>query len=258
MKEFLNIALIQAPLVWENAVANRSYFSKKILAISEDVAVFILPEMFTTGFTMNAKPLAETFQGETTSWMLQLAQKKQAAITGSIIIEENGKFYNRLLFVYPSGKITTYDKKHLFTLATENEVYTAGKTKPIIDFQGWKICPLICYDLRFPVWARNKENYDILIYVANWPEMRIAAWDTLLQARAIENMAYCVGVNRVGTDGNGYKYVGHSAVYDALGKKVSQDLNEKEGITIVCIKKSHLEETRNKLKFLEDMDTFQI
>ncbi|PKP26055.1 MAG: amidohydrolase [Bacteroidetes bacterium HGW-Bacteroidetes-2] len=258
MKDSLHIALIQAPLVWENADSNRNYFSKKILAISEAVDVFILPEMFTTGFTMNANPLAETMQGKTLSWMLNLAKEKQSAITGSIIIKENGNYYNRLLFVFPSGELKTYNKKHLFTLAAENQVYTAGNAKLIIDFHGWKLCPLICYDLRFPVWARNKEIYDVLIFVANWPKMRITAWDTLLKARAIENMVYCVGVNRVGTDGNGYEYVGHTAIYDALGKNVSPDLKEKEGITIVCLEKLHLQETRNTLKFLEDIDEFQI
>ncbi len=258
MSEQLEVALIQADLVWEDPKANRNYFTEKIHTISEALDLIILPEMFTTGFTMNAKPLAETMQGETISWMLDLAKEKQSAITGSIIIEEEGIYYNRLLFVHPSGKIETYDKKHLFTLATENEVYTAGTKKLIVEVKGWKICPLVCYDLRFPVWARNKENYDFLIYVANWPAMRIAAWDTLLQARAIENMSYCAGINRVGRDGKGFDYVGHTAMYDALGEKVSRDLMSNEGITRVTLHKTHLEETRNKLKFLEDMDAFEI
>jgi len=258
MKEKLEVIMIQASLEWENAQANRRYFSEKINAISEDIDLIILPEMFTTGFTMNAKPLAETMEGETKEWMLDLAKEKQSAITGSIIIQENGNYYNRLFFVHPSGKIEIYDKKHLFTLASENEVYTAGTKKLIVNLKGWKICPLICYDLRFPVWSRNKEKYDFLIYVANWPAIRTAAWDTLLRARAIENMAYCTGVNRVGTDGKGFDYLGHTAMYDALGEKVSQDLMEQEGIARVTLQKNHIEETRKKLKFLEDMDDFEI
>ncbi len=258
MNERLDVALIQAPLVWENAEENRRYFTEKINTISETMDLIILPEMFTTGFTMNAKPLAETMQGETISWMQDLAKEIQTAITGSIIMEENGNYYNRLLFMHPSGKIETYDKKHLFTLASENEVYTAGTKKLIVELKGWKICPLVCYDLRFPVWSRNKENYDFLIYVANWPAARTAAWDILLQARAIENMAYCAGVNRVGTDGKGFEYVGHTAMYDALGEKISRDLMEQEGIARVTLHKTHLEESRNKLKFLEDMDAFEM
>lgn len=258
MNEKLEVALIQADLVWEDPLANRNYFTEKINEISGAVDLIILPEMFTTGFTMNAKPLAETMQGETLKWMKDLSKEKQAAITGSIIIEEDRKYYNRLLFVHPSGKTETYDKKHLFTLASENEVYTAGTKKLIVDVKGWKICPLVCYDLRFPVWARNKEKYDFLIYVANWPAARTAAWDILLQARAIENMAYCAGINRVGKDGKGFDYVGHTAMYDSLGEKVSTNLMEKEGIARVTLHKAHLEESRNKLKFLEDMDAFEI
>jgi len=217
----LRVSIIQSNLIWEEAEANRSHFEKELEMLPETDLV-VLPEMFTTGFTMNAKGNAEAVNGSTFLWMKSLAIKHQFAITGSIIIEEKGNFYNRLLFVKPDGSVYNYDKRHTFTLAGEDKVYTSGKNKLIVEYKGWKICPLICYDLRFPVWIRNAENYDLLVFVANWPERRIAAWDVLLRARAIENMAYCIGVNRVGKDGNGHVYKGHSAAYDVLGEKVSR------------------------------------
>jgi omega-amidase len=258
MQEELKVVLIQAPLIWENPEANRNYFSSKIKEVGNSTDMIVLPEMFTTGFTMNAKPLAETMDGETVNWMKNLAEKSGAAITGSIIVTESGKFYNRLLFVTPQGEIFHYDKKHLFTLANEQDNYSPGTKKLIVDYKGWKICPLICYDLRFPVWARNVENYDVLIYVANWPEIRTKAWDVLLQARAIENMAYCVGLNRVGKDGKGFDYIGHSAVYDGLGEIITSLNFENESLVYATLKKSHLEKIRNKLKFLEDKDAFEM
>jgi len=256
MKEELNIALIQTTLEWENREANREHFQKKIASIQEKVDMIILPEMFTTGFTMNAAPLAESMDGATVVWMKHMAQITNAAITGSIIIQENHNFYNRLLFVTPEGEIQCYDKRHLFTLANEQETYTAGNEKLIVEYKGWRLCPMICYDLRFPVWARNTENYDVLFFVANWPKARIKAWDVLLQARAIENMAYCLGVNRIGTDGKGFDYVGHSAVYDGLGLSLFDVEHEKEAIFTATLSKTHLLETRKKLRFLEDKDLF--
>ncbi|MEX2349447.1 MAG: amidohydrolase [Flavobacteriaceae bacterium] len=258
MKETLKLALIQAPLEWENPAANRAYFLEKIRSISENVDLIILPEMFTTGFTMNAAPLAEPMDGPTVEWMKTLAKEKKVAITGSVIIQENEDYFNRMLFVTSEGVIGHYDKRHLFTLAKEERTYSPGKEKVIIDYKGWKICLMICYDLRFPVWSRNTEDYDLLIYVANWPKARVNAWDILLQARAVENMAYCAGVNRVSTDGAGYEYVGHSAVYDVLGKLISDPLSVDEIIKIVSIDKEHLRKNRTQLKFLNDKDDFAV
>jgi len=258
MQNQLQIALIQTDLAWENPNQNRLNFTKKIEGITEDVDLVILPEMFTSGFTMNASDVAETMDGETVSWMRDLSSKKGIAIVGSLVISENNNFYNRLLFVEPSGKITYYDKRHTFTLVGEDETYTAGKEKVIIDYKGWKICPLICYDLRFPVWARNTEDYDVLIYVANWPKPRVSAWDALLKARAIENMCYCIGVNRVGIDGVHSNYSGHSAVYDVLGNTLTSMLPNEEQIEIITLEKRHIDAYRNKLKFLNDKDSFTI
>ena len=258
MLEKLNIVLIQSDLVWENPKLNRDNFSDKINSIKEQVDLVILPEMFTTGFTMNAQSVAETMEGDTLKWMQELASKKQVAITGSIVIKQNNNFYNRLLFVHPSGKIETYDKRHTFTLAGEDKVYTAGTDKLLVNYKGWKICPLICYDLRFPVWARNTEDYDVLLYVANWPKPRIEAWDSLLKARAIENMSYCIGVNRVGVDSNHYEYSGNSAVYDVLGKKITNITPNQEQIEIVVLEKNHIKTNRDKLQFLNDRDTFNL
>lgn len=258
MQEKLKIALIQSDLVWESPKQNRWNFSEKITAISQQADLIILPEMFTTGFTMNAIALAETMQGETVSWMLEMAKKSNAAIIGSLIIVEEKKYYNRLLFVHPEGKIETYDKRHTFTLAGEDKVYTAGNKKIIVAYKGWKICPLVCYDLRFPVWARNTENYDVLLYVANWPKPRITAWDALLKARAIENMSYCVGVNRVGLDINNYEYIGSSAVYDVLGKQISNIALGKEKTEIIVLDKNHIKKYRDRLQFLGDKDGFSL
>ena len=253
----MQVLLIQAPLVWEKPKLNRNYFEECINAISEKVDLIVLPEMFTTGFTMNPSAVAETMQGETVVWIQSLAKAKNCAITGSIVIEENGNFYNRMLFVFPSGEIQHYDKRHLFTLAGEEKVYTAGTQKLIVEYLGWKICPLICYDLRFPVFSRNREEYDLLIYVASWPKVRTTAWDALLKARAIENVSYVVGVNRIGEDASGHNYVGHSQVVNCLGEYVVEP-QESEAIFIVTLDKSKLSEIRQKFAFLNDKDTFEI
>lgn len=258
MLEKLNIGLIQANLVWENPLQNRLNFTQKIESISNDVDVIFLPEMFTSGFTVNPKTVAETMQGETVSWMRDMAKIKNVAIGGSLVIEENGSYYNRFIFMMPDGIFKTYDKCHTFTLAGEHEVYSSGTEKIIIDYKGWKICPLICYDLRFPVLARNVENYDLLVYVASWPKPRIEAWDALLKARAIENMSYCIGVNRVGIDSNNHEYPGHTATYDGLGKKLSNLETDKENTEIITLSKEHLSVIREKLRFLGDMDNFTL
>jgi predicted amidohydrolase len=253
----MKVALIQSSLTWENPIANRNYFEEKINAINEKVDLIVLPEMFTTGFTMNPIKVAETMQGKTILWLQSLAKAKNSAITGSLIIKENNNFYNRLVFVFPSGEIQFYDKRHLFTLAGEDKVYTSGKEKLIVEYIGWKICPLVCYDLRFPVFARNIEDYDVLIYVANWPKPRINAWDILLQARSVENMCYTIGVNRIGLDASNFEYVGHSQVVDFLGNYILEP-QEVEGVFIVELNKEKLLDTRNKLGFLNDRDSFEL
>ena len=258
MQDTLKIAFIQSDLVWENPKQNRDNFKEKIEAITAAVDIILLPEMFTTGFTMNAKELAETMQDKSVLWMQKMAELKNAVLVGSLIIKENNKFFNRLLFVYPDGNINTYDKRHTFTLAGEHKVYASGDSKLIIDYKGWKICPLVCYDLRFPVWSRNVEDFDLLIYVANWPKPRILAWDTLLKARAIENMCYCIGVNRLGVDKLENEYCGHSATYDVLGNNITPIRPNKEHIEIVTLERNHINFYRNKLKFLNDRDHFSL
>src|SRR5680860_1792375 len=258
MHKNLNTAIIQADLAWENIEENLNLFSEKIDLIDKNVNLIVLPEMFSTGFSMNAGNLAEPPQGPAFKWMQEIARKRNVAVTGSLIVKENNNFYNRLYFVFPNTTFKTYDKRHAFTLAREDQTYTAGNERLIVNYKGWKICPLICYDLRFPVWARNTEDYDLLIYVANWPETRIHAWDILLQARAIENMSYCIGVNRTGSDGNKYQYNGHSAIYDCLGKPLFKNDREAEFTQVVSLEKSHVSETREKLKFLQDRDSFSL
>jgi len=258
MNNNLKIAIIQPDLAWENIEKNLNLFSEKIDLIKEDVDLIVLPEMFSTGFSMNAGNLAEPPHGTAFKWMQEIARKRNVAVTGSMIVKENNNFYNRLYFVFPDTTFKTYDKRHTFTLAREDQTYTAGNERLIVEYKGWKICPLICYDLRFPVWARNTEDYDLLIYVANWPETRIHAWDILLQARAIENMAYCIGVNRTGTDGNKYRYNGHSAIYDCLGKPLFKNDQEGEFAQVAILEKTHVSETREKLKFLQDRDSFSL
>jgi predicted amidohydrolase len=196
-------------------------------------------------------------QGETMQWLQLLAQSRNCAITGSLVITEGDQYYNRLVFVYPSGVIQSYDKKHLFTLSGEHEVYTAGTEKVVVEYMGWRICPFICYDLRFPVFSRNNVNYDLLLYVASWPKTRTNAWDILLQARAVENMCYAIGVNRIGADANGYEYIGHSQAIDYLGKALVSP-NEDEGVFTTILDKDALLETRQKLNFLNDQDAFHL
>ena len=251
------VALVQLPLVWEDPKSNRVNIEQKINAIESGTDLIVLPEMFTTGFTMQPERVAETMEGKTVLWMQSLAKAKNVAITGSLIIVEEGKYYNRLVFVFPTGEIQQYDKRHLFTLAGEDGVFTAGTSKVLIEYKGWKICPLICYDLRFPVFSRNTENYDMLIYVANWPKTRINAWDTLLKARAIENMSYTIGVNRLGVDGTNLEYVGHSQIVDYLGNSVLEP-QKGEGVFIAELDKNRLLDTRKKLDFLKDQDQFQL
>ena len=258
MQRFLKITILQSTIIWQNNSENLSQFSEKIKKIEGETDIIILPEMFTTGFSMEPQDIAEKMDGKTIQWMRNISKESNCAIAGSLIIKEDDKYYNRFLFVYPSGEINQYNKRHLFTLAGEDKIYTAGIEKIIIDYKGWKICPLICYDLRFPVWARNVENYDILVYVANWPKPRINAWDSLLMARSIENMCYTIGVNRVGVDGSKLEYNGHSAVYNCLGEKIGMTEENKEITLSVTLDKDHISEARNRLPFLNDKDSFKI
>jgi predicted amidohydrolase len=254
----LKVSFIQSHLHWENPVENRAQFSEKIQSILEEIDLIILPEMFTTGFTMNASEVAEPHKGISFQWMQEQAKLKNAAITGSLIIEEDGKYYNRLYFVFPDGSFQQYDKRHTFTLAGEHAIFENGNERLVVTYKGWSICPLICYDLRFPVWARNTAEYHVLIYCANWPKRRITAWDTLLKARAIENMSYCIGVNRVGLDGNGHEYTGHSAAYDVLGERFENPIFESDGISTVTLDMDHLIVSRKHLQFLNDRDRFNL
>ena len=258
MSNELHVVGIQADLFWENPSKNRASFEEKINGLLENTDLIVLPEMFTTGFTMNPQKVAEKMDGTTITWMQKIAIEKQTAITGSLVIEQNNNYYNRLVFVHPSGTIESYDKKHSFTLAGEDKVYTAGNQKLIVRYKGWRICPLICYDLRFPVWARNTENYDVLIFMANWPVTRIKAWETLLKARAIENMSYVIGINRTGLDKNKYEYSGNSLIVDFLGEELSNLQKNKIGLVTAVISKTNQNEIRKKLGFLNDKDAFEI
>lgn len=253
----MKIALIQADLIWENIDENLKNFEAKINYLTSDTELIVLPEMFSTGFTMHPQKVAEPEDGKTVSWMVQTAIRKQIAITGSLVIEEDGNFYNRLFFVYPNGTYKKYDKRHLFSLAGEHHNYKTGTEKLIVRYKDWDICLLVCYDLRFPVFSRNTEDYDLLIYVANWPTKRIEAWDILLQARAVENMVYTIGVNRVGTDKNQNEYSGHTQIIDYLGKHIIQP-QLLEGIFYAILDKKPQNEIREKLGFLNDRDRFEV
>ncbi len=256
--EKLKLTLIQTKLSWENPEANRTHFTEKIKAIAEDTDLILLPEMFPTGFSMNPQNLAESTNGLSLQWMQQMAEEKKSAISGSVIVQDKGAYYNRLYFVFPNGDFKTYDKRHLFSFAGEDKSYSAGDKKLVVNYKGWKICPLICYDLRFPVWARNTEDYDLLFYIANWPDKRILQWDSLLQSRSIENLCYTAGLNRIGSDDNHNNYNGHSAVYAPLGQKIATQNWEGEFIETLVLDRKKLTETRKEFPFLNDRDRFQI
>ncbi len=253
----LRVTTVQSTIIWEDIDANLARFSKQIKHLKNQTDVVILPEMFTTGFSMQPAHLAESMTGKTMKWMVKQAKKINAVVTGSFIAKEDGKYYNRLVWMFPNRTFNIYDKRHLFTLAKENKHYEAGKKKLIVEWKGWKICPLICYDLRFPVWARNVENYDLLIYTANWPVTRSNAWKTLLEARAIENQCYVVGVNRIGKDGSDLHYSGDSSVID-FGGKVLYRATDSANVTTIEISKKAMKTFRKKLNFLDDKDLFTI
>ncbi len=256
--EDLKIALVQTSLVWENHSANLELMNKHLAKIIA-ADVIVLPEMFTTGFSMEPARLAEKMDGKTMQWFAQKAKEKNAVITGSFIAEESGKYFNRLIWMRADGSFETYDKRHLFSMAGENIQYTEGRKKLIIKVKGWKICPLICYDLRFPVFSRNVQNeYDVLLYTANWPEVRNHAWKSLLPARAIENQCYVAAINRVGMDGKTLHYSGDSMVLDFFGKPLATANVGKEEIVEAVLKFEDLENFRKAFPAGLDQDKFEI
>lgn len=258
----LRVALVQTDLHWQDKTANLAMLEEKIWSLKNSCDLIVLPEMFPTGFSMDSATLAEPMNLQVHKWMKQLAAQTESVITGTVIISEGGNYYNRLLWVEPNGNTQYYDKRHLFRMAKEDASFAPGEQLPIFSLKGWKICPQICYDLRFPVWARNRWTegnaaYDLLFYVASWPAARISAWDTLLPARAIENLSYCLGVNRVGVDGNQIAYNGHSAVYDFKGETLV-NLKEQGQVQVITLNYNALEEYRSKFPAWKDADSYSL
>lgn len=262
----LGITLIQTPLHWEQPEANRAHFATKISQLSDQTDLIVLPEMFTTGFSMNASQLAESMDGPTVKWMTEHAAATQSCIMGSVIISDEGQYFNRLILARPDGEIEHYDKRHLFTFASEDKHYTPGNQRLITSIKGWRICPLVCYDLRFPIWSRNIEFgstatspvYDVLVYVANWPEVRSRPWGALLEARAHENQSYVVGVNRVGQDGNEIQYSGDSVVFNPRGQRLDNIKPKREAIKTLYLKWDELSQFRKKFPVSNDADPAQL
>ena len=256
----LTITTIQTNLFWEDKAANLQVLEQKISSIEQKTELVILPEMFSTGFSMQPETFAETMEGATVQWMQRVSEENGIILTGSVIIEEGGQYFNRLIWMLPNGQLGHYNKRHLFAYAGEDQFYTPGKKRLIASVKGWKINLQVCYDLRFPVWARQQATetnpeYDVLIYVANWPEKRNHAWKTLLCARAIENQCYVIGVNRVGNDGNNIYHSGNSLVIDPLGQ-VLYHIADEEDINTITLSKEKLEEVRTRFPFWKDADDF--
>ena len=259
------ITTIQTNLHWENKTANLEMLEKKVLGIAEKTNVVLLPEMFSTGFSMQPALFAETMEGETVNWMRQLAKQKNIILGGSIMVSENDVYFNRFIWMQPNGQFGFYDKRHCFSLAGEDQHYGSGNKRTIASVGGWKINLQVCYDLRFPVWSRQQlqqdeqnnfnPEYDVLVYVANWPERRSSAWKTLLQARAIENQSFVFGVNRVGNDGNQIYHSGDTMVVDPMGEVLYQN-SHNEVVHTITIEKNKLKEVREKLPFWKDGDHF--
>ncbi|MDX2002828.1 MAG: amidohydrolase [Chitinophagales bacterium] len=251
----LTVTLVQADLLWENIEGNHQRI-EQLLSNTGQTDLVVLPETFATGFTMNTH-ISETMDGASITWMRRMAKEKDSVITGSLIIKENGNVFNRLIWMRPDGSHEQYDKRHRFGLGGEQESFTAGKGRVIVELKGWRICPIICYDLRFPVWCRNQNDYDTLLVVANWPEKRSYAWKQLLIARAIENQAYVVAANRVGNDGIGISCVGDSRIIDPMGEILFMNKGQ-QIVHTALLSASYLQETRSKLPFLNDRDSFEI
>ena len=255
----LTFTLIQSNLIWEDPAANRAMFEEKIKSINGKKQVVILPETFNTGFSMDPNRLAETVNGDTLAWMKKVAQEEKIILTGSIMMQEKFKNYNRMFWVMPSGEIQHYNKRHRFSLGGEQEQFVAGKKRVIVRVNGWRILLQICYDLRFPVYSRqqNEDEYDAIVYIANWPAKRIDAWNTLLKARAIENQCYTLGVNRVGQDGTELEHNGCSSIYGPLGETIYYKENEEDLFTIT-LESEEVKTIRAKLPFQKDKDSFSL
>ena len=251
----INIAVVQTTLYWENIEANLPHFEEKIEKIS-DCDLVILPEMFSTGFSMKPEVFAQQSSKLTIPWLKKMSAQIDAAILGSFMHEENGKYYNALLFVQADGQMNWYFKRHLFTPGEESKHYTAGSERLVIDYKGWRICPLICYDLRFPVYSRNTENIDLMVYVANWPKPRNYAWQQLLKARAIENQVYVVACNRLGEDGNGVDHIGNSGIINYLGEEIGFGSDDK--VFQFYLNKVSLDDYRVQFPVLSDRDSFTL
>ncbi len=253
----LRVAVIQKELFWQDPEQNRSAFDR-YLEGQNGHDLIVLPEMFTTGFTMHSESYYEAPGGPTEDWLKAHAVRLDSVIMGSVIVKDNGHYFNRMLIAHSDGRVEHYDKRHLFRMAGEDENFTEGKERLIIEVKGWRICPLICYDLRFPVWSRNKGDFDCIVYVANWPRPRANAWDILLQARAVENSCYVVGVNRIGSDGNNKDYIGGSAVVDFKGKHLFKMNEDEEGLQATSLTWDNLQVYREKFPVQKDADRFEI
>lgn len=254
----LNVSIVQCMLHWEDAGANRAMLQERLAALKGTTDLIVLPEMFTTGFSMRSGELAEGMEGTTVAWMRDRAADLGAALYGSVIIGEGGRRYNRGLFVMPDGRITTYDKRHLFRFAGETEHYSPGRKRVVVEWHGWRILLQVCFDLRFPVFARNRGDYDAILYVANWPEPRRFPWSQLLIARAIENQCYVVGVNRVGMDGKGNHYSGDSVVLDPRGACIASVASAREGLATAHLDRAGLDEFRTKFPVALEADDFAL
>jgi predicted amidohydrolase len=251
--------MVQSPIIWEDRDKNLGYYGELLARIKGKTDMAVLPETFSTGFSMNVEKLADTMDGKTVPTIKGWAKKHKLAIVGSFIAKEGGNYHNRAFFITPEGEESYYDKRHLFRMGEEEKHFTPGTKQTIVSYKGWNICIQVCYDLRFPVWSRNTNNaYDLLIYVANWPEVRKTVWHSLLPARAIENIAYVCGVNRTGVDGKGFIYHGNSMLYTPKGKKLA-DAGKREEIIRTCtLSKEELIDLRTKFPAWEDADTFTI
>ena len=258
MKEFLKVALLQTDIAWENPKENRERIAYQLSRLSADTDIVFLPEMFTSGFSPNTEKIVETMQGETIEWLKKQAKQYNIAIGGSLAIGQEQDYFNRLVVALPQGNLIYYDKRHLFASSHEKNVYKCGENQHFFTYKGWKLALFICYDLRFPVWIRNTEAYDVAVFVANFPYQRISAWDTLLKSRAIENMCYTIGVNRVGVDKNSFVYNGHSAVYNSYGECVSGGISCDETIIYATLNTQILRKHRSEFPVLNDIDVFQL